>query len=172
MTVTDAPVFVPPGLRNVVVTSTELGDVRGEEGFCHFRQYSAVELARTRTFEDVWFLLLEGRLPTAAEAARLAEEVVPLRALPVELRAALPAIAAAGTRPEPVKGLRTALSLLAAVRDVPPLWDADPATRRATALLVCAVTPTILAALHRLRAGGSPSSRAPTSPPQRTGCTW
>ena len=156
MTVADAPVFVPPGLRNVVVTSTELGDVRGEEGFCHFRQYSAVELARTRTFEDVWFLLLEGRLPTATEAARLAEEVVPLRALPVELRAALPAIAAAGTRPEPVKGLRTALSLLAAVRDVPPLWDADPATRRATALLVCAVTPTILAALHRLRAGREP----------------
>jgi citrate synthase len=156
MTVTDAPVLVPPGLRNVVVTETELGDVRGEEGFCHFRQYSAVDLARTRTFEDVWFLFLEGRLPTAAEAAALAAEIAPLRRLPPELRDALPAIAAAGSRPEPVKGLRTALSLLAAVRDVPPLWDADTATQRASALLVCAVTPTILAALHRLRAGREP----------------
>ena len=156
MTAVDAPVLVPPGLRNVVVTSTELGDVRGEEGFCHFRQYSAVDLARTRTFEDVWFLFLEGRLPTAAEADRFAREVAPLRVLPPELRAVLPAVAAAGTRSEPVKGLRTALSLLAAVRDVPPLWDADPAARRASALLVCAVTPTILAALHRLRAGQEP----------------
>ena len=98
MTVTDtAPVVVPAGLRNGVVTSTELGDVRGDEGFYHYRQYSAVDLARTRTFEDVWFLFLEGRLPTADESARFAEEVAPLRVLPDELRSALPAIARAGS---------------------------------------------------------------------------
>jgi citrate synthase len=154
--VDDTPVLVPAGLRNVIVTSTELGDVRGNEGFCHFRQYSAVELARTRTFEDVWFLFLESRLPTADEAARLAEEVAPLRVLPDELRDALPVIAAAGQNPQPLKGLRTALSLLASIRDVPPLWDADPASRRRNALLVCAVTPTILAALHRLQTGQEP----------------
>ena len=43
----------PPGLEGVVVTDTELGDVRGLEGFYHYRQYSAVELAeqprRSRT---------------------------------------------------------------------------------------------------------------------------
>jgi citrate synthase len=157
MTVTDdLPVLVPAGLRNVVVTATQLGDVRGGEGFYHYRQYSAIELARTRTFEDVWFLMLEGRLPTADEAARFADEVAPLRVLPDELRAVLPAIAAAGTPPQPLIGLRTALSLLASARGIPPLWDADPATRRRNALLVCAVTPTILAALHRLRAGLEP----------------
>jgi len=52
-TTVDDPVTVPAGLRNVVVTSTEVGDVRGAEGFYHYRQYSAIDLARTRTFEDV-----------------------------------------------------------------------------------------------------------------------
>jgi citrate synthase len=147
---------VPPGLRNVVVTETELGDVRGDEGFYHYRQYSAVELARTKTVEDVWFLMFEGRLPSAAERTRFVAEVAPLRVLPDEVRDVLPAVAAAGVREKPLAGLRTALSVLAAARDLPPLWDADPARRKADAMLVCAVTPTILAALHRLRQGEQP----------------
>jgi citrate synthase len=153
---TDGPITVPPGLRNVVVTSTEIGDVRGGEGFYHYRQYSAIDLARGRTFEDVWFLFVEGHLPTAGEAARFAEEVAPLRVLPDEMREVLPAIAAAGERLQPMMALRTALSLLGSARGVPPLRDADVATRRENALLVCAVTPTILAALHRLRSGLEP----------------
>lgn len=51
------PVEVPRGLAGVVVADTEVGDVRGLEGFYHYRQYSAVELARSRGFEDVWHLL-------------------------------------------------------------------------------------------------------------------
>jgi citrate synthase len=99
---------------------------------------------------------VEGHLPTAGEAARFAEEVAPLRVLPDELREVLPAIAAAGERLQPMMALRTALSLLGSARGVPPLRDADVATRRENALLVCAVTPTILAALHRLRSGLEP----------------
>ncbi|MFE9749404.1 citrate/2-methylcitrate synthase [Saccharothrix saharensis] len=146
----------PAGLRDVVVTTTELGDVRGSEGFYHYRGYSAVELARTRTLEDVWFLFLEGRLPDPAERARFAEDVAALRPVPDEVRDVLPAIARAGDGSAPLAGLRTALSLLAAARGLPPVWDATPARRRADAVLVSAVTPTILAALHRLRAGLPP----------------
>ena len=155
-TTVDDPVTVPAGLRNVVVTSTEVGDVRGAEGFYHYRQYSAIDLARTRSFEDVWFLFLTGRLPDAAEAAGFAEEIAPLRAVPDALRPVLPAIAGAGPRFQPLAGLRTALSLVAAERDLTPLWDADPATRRADALRITALTPAILAALHRLRIGREP----------------
>src|SRR2546430_1097054 len=53
----------PRGLRGVVVTDTELGDVRGLEGFYHYRQYAAVELAERRRLEDVWYLMFEGDLP-------------------------------------------------------------------------------------------------------------
>ncbi|MEV8378051.1 citrate/2-methylcitrate synthase [Kribbella sp. NPDC056861] len=150
------PIEVPPGLRNVVVTETRLGDVRGDEGFYHYRQYSAIDLARAMTVEDVWFLLYEGRLPTAAERDAFSSEIASLRMLPAEVQAALAAIAAAGSSFNPLAGLRTALSLLAAARELPPLWDADPARRKADAMLVCAVTPTILAALYRLREGLQP----------------
>jgi citrate synthase len=147
---------VPPGLRNVVVTETTLGDVRGDEGFYHYREYSAIDLAKSKTLEDVWFLMFEGRLPTAGELDRFVAELAPLRVLPDEVRTVLPAIATAGPSFNPLAGLRTALSQLAAVRSLPPLWDADPARRKADAMLVCAVTPTILAALYRLREGQEP----------------
>ncbi|MFG1816773.1 citrate/2-methylcitrate synthase [Kribbella sp. NPDC049174] len=147
---------VPPGLRNVVVTETTLGDVRGDEGFYHYRQYSAIDLAKSKTLEDVWFLMFEEHLPTTEERDRFVAEVAALRVLPDEVRTVLPAIATAGPSFNPLAGLRTALSLLAAVRSLPPLWDADPVRRKADAMLVCAVTPTILAALYRLREGQEP----------------
>ncbi len=60
----DTLIDVPRGLTNVVAAETALGDVRGHEGFYHYRQYSAVELARSRSFEEAWYLLLFGDLPT------------------------------------------------------------------------------------------------------------
>ncbi|MEU0091996.1 citrate/2-methylcitrate synthase [Kribbella sp. NPDC006257] len=152
----EGPIEVPAGLRNVVVTETRLGDVRGDEGFYHYRQYSAIELARSKSVEDVWFLLFEGRLPDPAERATFVAELASLRELPPEVRAVLPAVAAAGSSFNPLAGLRTALSLLAAARGLRPLWDVDAAQRKADAMLVCAVTPTILAALYRLRSGLEP----------------
>jgi len=60
---------IPAGLEGVVAAETALGDVRGEEGFFHYRQYSAVDLAARRSLEDVWYLLLEGELPTDTRPA-------------------------------------------------------------------------------------------------------
>ena len=59
---------VPAGLEGVVVAETTVGDVRGLEGFFHYRQYSAVELAEKRSLEDVWHLLFRGELPDGAES--------------------------------------------------------------------------------------------------------
>lgn len=152
----DSLIDVPAGLRQVAVTTTQLGDVWGQEGFFHYRQYSGIDLAQTKSFEDVWFLFLEGRLPTATERDQFVAQIASLRPLPTELRAILPAIARAGDRFRPLTALRTALSMLAAARNLPPMWDVDAATRRDQALQVSAVTPTILAALHRIRSGHEP----------------
>ena len=65
----ETSVDVPAGLEGVVVAETTIGDVRGQEGFFHYRQYSAVDLARTRSLEDVWHLLFRGELPGAATSA-------------------------------------------------------------------------------------------------------
>ncbi|MEV5609602.1 citrate synthase/methylcitrate synthase [Streptomyces sp. NPDC052225] len=152
-----APVAdVPRGLAGVVVTDTALGDVRGREGFYHYRQYSAVELAQTRSFEDVWHLMIHGELPDAARSAAFARQTAALRGLPEEVRAALPAIARAGAVSGPLAGLRTALSLFGASQGFRPVYDIDAERRRADTLAAAAVVPTMLTALHRLSAGLDP----------------
>lgn len=90
-----APVDVPRGLAGVVVTDTALGDVRGREGFYHYREYSAVDLAQRRSFEDVWHLMIHGDLPDSAQQAAFAAYTGQLRRLPDGVRAALPAVVAA-----------------------------------------------------------------------------
>ncbi|TXS73635.1 citrate synthase [Streptomyces sp. me109] len=147
---------LPRGLAGVVVTETALGDVRGLEGFYHYRQYSAVELARTRGFEDVWHLLVHGELPDPARSAAFAARIAPLRRLPQEVRAALPAIAAATGSAGPLAGLRSALSLLGAASGFRPLYDIDADRRRADTLAACAAVPTLLTALYRLGKGLEP----------------
>ncbi|MCX5352573.1 citrate synthase [Streptomyces mirabilis] len=150
------PVDVPRGLSGVVVTDTALGDVRGREGFYHYRQYSAVELAQTRGFEDVWHLLVHGELPEAARGAAFAARTAALRGLPEEVRVALPAIAAATGPSGPLAGLRTALSLLGASLGFRPVYDIDVDRRRADTLAACAAAPTLLTALYRLGRGLEP----------------
>ncbi|MFF9135503.1 citrate synthase/methylcitrate synthase [Streptomyces sp. NPDC014806] len=146
----------PRGLAGVVVTDTEIGDVRGLEGFYHYRQYSAVDLARTRSFEDVWHLLIFGELPDAERGAAFAARTAALRRLPDGVRAALPAIAAAGSASGPLAGMRTALSLLGAAQGFRPVYDIDADRRRQDTLVAAAAVPTLLTALHRLGRGLEP----------------
>jgi citrate synthase len=149
-------VEVPRGLAGVVVAETGIGDVRGREGFYHYRQYSAVELAETRSFEDVWHLLVHGELPDPGRSAAFGAETAALRRLPDEVAAALPAVAAASAPSGPLSGLRTALSLLGASRGFRPVYDIDAGQRRADTLTACAAVPTLLTALHRLADGLEP----------------
>jgi citrate synthase len=148
------PADVPRGLKGVVVADTEVGDVRGSEGFYHYRQYSAVELAERRPLDDVWQLMIDGALPTTeGERTRFADEVRPIRSIPSEVVPLLPTIAKASA---PLDGLRTALSLAAAARGLRPLIDITTVQRRSDALFLAAVAPTLLAALHRLSHGLEP----------------
>jgi citrate synthase len=147
-------ISVPPGLAKVVVTDTALGDVRGDEGFYHYRQYSAVELAEKVGFEEAWHLLVHGRLPSDAELRAFREEVGRLRVLPPALADLLPAICATTT--DSLQVLRTALSAWGGVAGLRPLYDADEDERRTAALGAAAVTPTVLAAAYRLHHGLDP----------------
>src|SRR6476620_6263499 len=90
-------ITVPKGLAKVVVTDTELGDVRGDEGFFHYRQYSAVELAEQVGFEQAWYLLFHGHLPDDDELATFSAAAGRLRVLPPGLADLLPAICATTT---------------------------------------------------------------------------
>ncbi|MEV6792272.1 citrate synthase/methylcitrate synthase [Streptomyces sp. NPDC051320] len=147
-------ITAPRGLAGVVVTDTGIGDVRGREGFYHYRQYSAIDLAQARTFEDVWYLMVHGELPGTAERTGFTARTAAMRRLPAEVRDALPLIARAGSGP--LAGLRTALSLLGASAGFRPVYDIDAGRRTADALTVCAAVPTLLTALHRIGRGLDP----------------
>ena len=144
----------PPGLEGVIVAETSVGDVRGLQGFYHYRQYNAVELADKRPLEDVWMLLFDGRLPTRAEREAFRREIAPLRRIPDSVRPVLPAIAQASS--SVMEGLRTALSLMGAAEGFKPTLDIAAEERRANALQLCAVTPTLIMALHRHKEGLEP----------------
>ncbi len=144
---------LPRGLEGVVVAETSVGDVRGLEGFYHYRQYSAVDLAARRSFEDVWHLLFDGELPDRTESARFVREVAGMRALPPGVADLLPALASMGG---PLDALRTGISMLGAELGWQPSIDIDDAELRTQALRLCSVVPTLLAAIFRLRNGQDP----------------
>ncbi|WP_431247701.1 citrate synthase [Leifsonia xyli] len=152
----DTLIDVPRGLTNVVAARTELSDVRGHEGFYHYRQYSAVDLARERTFEESWFLLLFGALPTGTELDGFRARIAAARSIPDEVRALLPAIARLTAGGDALAGLRMALAAVTAADRIRPLYDASPGERMRDAIRIAAVTPVLLAALHALAAGREP----------------
>ena len=146
----------PPGLKGVIVAETSVGDVRGTEGFYHYRQYDAVELASKRTLEDVWHLLFEGELPDAGQREAFVASIRELREVPASIKPLLPGIARAGERFTPLDAMRTAVSLVADAGDFRPSLDIDAATLKANAMQVCAVIPTLIMSLHRLNQGLEP----------------
>jgi citrate synthase len=154
------PAVAPPGLKGLVVADTMIGDVRGAEGFFHYRQYSAVELAESRPFEDVWHLLLLGHLPDAAEQRAFHAATAPRRALPPTVLAALPAIADSGAAP--LSQLATGLALTGGALGLRPMLDIDESSRLADAVALVAVVPTLVAALHRLGLGLDPIEPDPS----------
>lgn len=154
-------ISVPRGLAKVLVTDTEIGDVRGDEGFYHYREYSAVDVARQASFEEAWHLLVHGRLPDARELGQFRARVGGLRELPPGVRDALPQICRLTA--DPLQVLRTALSLWGSERGLRPLLDCSPRERAEAALAAAAVTPTILAAAWRLRQGLDPIPPDPSA---------
>jgi len=161
-----APITVPRGLKGVVVADTTIGDVRGLEGFYHYRQYPAVELARQRTLEDVWALVFDGALPLRREASEAFRADIGRRrtigpataaVLPALVRAATPSRAAF----EPLAVLRAALSVWGAERGLPPMLDTDATALRGQSLDLCAAVPVLLAAILRLHQGLDPVAPSP-----------
>ncbi len=140
----------PKGLAGVIVADTVVGDVRGQEGFYHYRQYSARELADKRTLEDVWVLLFDGELPNAEERVAFGEQIRPLRTLPEAVRPLLADVARAGETFLPLDALRSSVSLTAAALGFRPSLDISAEELRADALRLCALVPTLVSALFRL----------------------
>ena len=147
---------VPAGLKGVAVTETTIGDVRGDEGFYHYRQYDATELARERSFEEVWHLMHAGELPDQARLADFAKRAAARRALSPRVARALPVIAELAGDNGPLLALRAAYELFALDQAMVPWLDITGDALAGQALATVAVFPTLVAALHRLSRGQEP----------------
>lgn len=146
----------PPGLAGVVVASTALGGIRGHEGFFHYRQYSAPDLAETRTLEEVWHLLHQGSLPTELELAEFRHRIDGLRLLPDDLIDLIGNVARVGEDILALSWVRTAVSLVAQHMGLTPWLGQTREALEEQATRLAAVMPTIVAAGWRARNGLAP----------------
>lgn len=140
--------MAPRGLEGVAVAETSVGDVRGEEGFFHYRGYNATELARLCSFEEVWHLLSEGELPDERQLDDFTKLTVEARTLPEGVEELLPPIAGLPGY-SPLMALRSAVSLTSAALQAKPTLDIPAEQVRADGLRMAALVPVLLMHLHR-----------------------
>lgn len=153
---------VPRGLNGVVAAETSIGDVNGEAGFFHYRGHSAVDLARGRSFEDVWHLLVVGDLPDDARRAAFADRIHAAQADP-RMPDLIAAVAA--RTDQPLARLRAVWTLTASVRRSSALYDLDDDARLDEAIRFAAIAPLALApggASTGASTGGGATSGAST----------
>ncbi len=136
------------GLRGVVAAQSAIGDVNGIEGKLIYQGYDIHDLAENSTFEEVVFLLWNGRLPNAEE---LAEHEARLRRnyeAPVEVIALLKQFPKDA---DPMDVLRTAVSSLDFYDKNGHGTDRETATK--AAIRITGQIGTIAAAWDRIRNG-------------------
>lgn len=138
-----------PGLEGIIASETDISylDVAAEQ--IVIRGYDLIELARTVTYVDVIGLLLDGKLPDAAERAALEASLREEAGIP---EAIWPLVAYPAPHKEAMDVLRTGISALAAFDE--ELDDRSPEANRRKALRLLARVPALVANGLRVQEGG------------------
>ena len=92
MTVTETE--VRKGLDGVYADTTAISMVNPESNSLTYRGYPVQELARSRSFEEVAYLLWHGELPTPGQLAAQTEAERTQRSLPPAIAATLTGLSA------------------------------------------------------------------------------
>jgi citrate synthase len=135
------------GLEGVVATSSSICFIDGEEGVLSYHGFNIHTLAENATFEEVIYLLWQGKLPNESELKKLKSELASGRELPEEVNAFLKSV----PKGTPMDVLRTAVSMLG-VFDPGAIQLSDEANRKRAAKLVAQIA-TIVTSFDRLRNG-------------------
>lgn len=132
-----SPVFKPK--KSVALSGTPAGNTAlctvGHTGNdLHYRGYNIHDLAAHCEFEEVAWLLVHGKLPTAIELAAYKEQLVELRSLPAAVKQALELLPPST---HPMDVLRTGVSVLGCMRPEAPDHNEEGACDIADSLLAC-----------------------------------
>src|SRR5437667_9595819 len=139
---------VATGLRGVVAASSSIGDVNGEKGELIYQGIDIHDLATKSTFEEVVFLLWNGRLPKQSELDELKANIGASYEIPQWVRGPIEYFPKDA---EPMDTLRTAVSALSFFDK-----EARDLSRDASIRVTTRLTdqfPTIVAAIDRARNG-------------------
>ena len=136
------------GLRGVKVADTRISDVDGEKGILIYRGYNIMDLARSSTYEEVSFLLLNDHLPNKEELEKFRSELVSERGIPEALLCVLKMIP---QLTHPMDVLQAAIPLLASFDPQLRMETREANHKKATRLI--AKLPAITAAWERIRNG-------------------
>ena len=105
---------VATGLRGVVAASSSIGDVNGDKGELIYQGVNIHDLATKSTFEEVVFLLWNGRPPKRAELDELKQSIAASYELPAEIIEVIKGMTARVPKTaDPMDRLRTVVSALA-----------------------------------------------------------
>jgi len=136
------------GLEGVVATSSKICFIDGSQGVLSYFGYNIHTLADHATFEEVIYLLWNGRLPNKQELAQLKSALVAERELPNEVTAFLKTAPKSGA---PMDVLRTAVSMLGLYDPLAADNSEEANVKKAVKLM--ARVATIVTTYDRLRNG-------------------
>jgi 2-methylcitrate synthase len=121
-------------LSGVVAGNTAICTVGRSGNDLHYRGYDILEIATHCEFEEIAFLLLHGKLPTAAELAAYRSSLQAQRGLPPAVLTVLEQLPASS---HPMDVLRTAVSAFGCVAPEAEAHDAAGARAHFDRLLAC-----------------------------------
>ncbi len=138
------------GLTGVYLDRTESCFIDGTVGKLLYRGYDIHELAEQSTFEEVVYLLLNGKLPTQKELDTFDAQLRSDRSIPDEIMGIIETV----KESHPMDVLRTAISAMSAFD--PEVRDNSIEATKRKGLRLTAQAPTIVTAHNRIRKGLSP----------------
>lgn len=139
------------GLAGVTAADSSLSLVDGQIGKLIYRGYNIMDLGEQASFEEVIYLLWNGKLPNRAQLDAFKAALVAKRALPAPV---LKTMHIFPHEAHPMAVLRTIVSGLGLID--PSADDISLEGARKKALLLTAVFPTIIAAWERIRRDKEP----------------
>jgi citrate synthase len=145
------------GLEDIVAAESSICFIDGERGILSYRGIDIHDLADNSSFEEVCFLLWEGRLPRRDELDHFRSELAAEREVPGEILALVSGFLE--NRMIPMDALRTAVSALCETDA--DTGSSDPAANRRKAIRITGKIATLVAAIHRFREGKQPFAPRP-----------
>jgi len=139
------------GLAGVIAADSQLSRVDGQQGELIYRGYNILDLGENASFEEVVYLLWNGKLPNKTQLDAFKVAIAAKRDLSSDTIRFMKAIP---HEAHPMAVLRTVVSSLGLID--PDADDNSLEQARKKALLLTAVLPTIVAAWEQIRNGKEP----------------